>query len=953
MLQISKDTTSRIIDECLDNFFNHGNKSDASKFHIPLSNFNKRSRPHVETDLLASAIDHCSNTDRPKSSPSGDHFTASKDIFKHLEAYITTCFGNMDCLNSSFVKIRPGPPIRAASESKVLHSVSTPTLVERHNEGVLFPDVDAKTLLVGDFAENGAWWTGKPIPRGVHDVKSSIESRTPTSGRDGLVTMKTPNINWLEVYEWYDLIISLQRKSRHRMHRFQAATAISPSSMADAPSSEQWIQKMETHLAESCARVHRTLLKVTENVLRRPGRSIKRPHECRFLLIILANPMWRLEATHKAKTPTTVTKISRDQQHDKLPSNTLPRSSNNHFSLNETLITFKHSGILKRALGLLANLPYESHQCLVNWFSRFSESQLTTMLELIGAFVSYRLVRLTNQERSHSPDPSAGGLIPNLPGPGAGGSADLHATIGVSRGKKSRKGATSALPYGSDWQIKAAAKVMLLFFTANNNDDIKWHEVQGLKPHDVGRARASSGPGRRVHRHRQLLPTSAFYNTLLDYQDLVADFDAWESRKDRFCFCQYPMFLSIWAKIRILEHDARRQMENKARQAFFDSIMKRKAINQYLTLKVRRDCLVGDSLKEVSEVVGAGQEEIKKGLRIEFLGEEGLDSGGLRKEWFLLLVREVFDPDHGLFIYDDDSHYCYFNPHHFETSDQFFLIGALLGLAIYNSTILDIALPPFAFRKLLASAPTHAGPMTHSSRPVAPCTLDDLAEFRPVLAQGLRQLLEYEGDVEKDFFLDFVAVTERYGKPQQVALCPQGECRPVTNANRREYVDLYVRYLLDLAVCRQFEPFKRGFFTVCAGNALSLFRPEEIELLIRGSDEQLDITTLQAVAIYDNWLPGADPLEEPVIQWFWDAFRQADARKQRRLLSFITGSDRIPAMGASSLVIKITCLGEGNERFPTARTCFNLLGLYRYRSRDLLERRLWRAIIEGEGFGMK
>jgi len=34
-------------------------------------------------------------------------------------------------------------------------------------------------------------------------------------------------------------------------------------------------------------------------------------------------------------------------------------------------------------------------------------------------------------------------------------------------------------------------------------------------------------------------------------------------------------------------------------------------------------------------------------LRIEFAGEEGVDAGGLKKEWFLLLVRELLDPRYG------------------------------------------------------------------------------------------------------------------------------------------------------------------------------------------------------------------------------------------------------------------------------------------------------------------
>lgn len=236
-------------------------------------------------------------------------------------------------------------------------------------------------------------------------------------------------------------------------------------------------------------------------------------------------------------------------------------------------------------------------------------------------------------------------------------------------------------------------------------------------------------------------------------------------------------------------------------------------------------------------------------------------------------------------------------------------------------------------------------------------SLDDLAEFRPTLANGLRSFLEYDGDVETTFCLDFVIETDRYGLIEKVPLCKGGSHRPVTNANRREYVDLYVRYLLDTAVARQFEPFKRGFFTVCGGNALSLFRPEEIELLVRGSDEPLDISSLRMAAAYDNWDVGGggkDPVAaEPTLAWFWQSFERASPRDQRRLLLFITGSDRIPALGAASLCIRIACLGDDCGRFPTARTCFNVLALWRYRSRERLEGMLWTAVNESEGFGLK
>lgn len=307
----------------------------------------------------------------------------------------------------------------------------------------------------------------------------------------------------------------------------------------------------------------------------------------------------------------------------------------------------------------------------------------------------------------------------------------------------------------------------------------------------------------------------------------------------------------------------------------------------------------------------------------------------------------------GLFIYDDDSKYCYFNPFCFESSEQFFLVGVLLGLAIYNSTILDVDLPPFAFRKLLASAPQNTAPQTATSqRSKFKCTLDDLAEYRPALAKGLRMLLEYEGDVAETFCYDFVAQTDRYGEIVSVPLCTGGEKRPVTNANRQEFVDAYVYYLLDTAVARQYEPFKRGFFTVCGGNALSLFRPEEIELLVRGSDEPLDVTSLRAVATYDNWSHHR-PESIPVVQWFWDFFETAPPPSQRKILSFITGSDRIPAMGATSLTIRLACLGDDSPRYPTARTCFNTLSLYRYATREKFQKLLWDAVLNSEGFGLK
>jgi E3 ubiquitin-protein ligase HECTD2 len=824
----------------------------------------------------------------------------------------------------------------------------------------MFSELDAKMLLLGDIGENGSWWAAERGDKGQPDTM--FRNRKGGSGSSKPVSSKSPNINWKQLSIWYQTVHSVGETWRQKLDvLLPAASGVSKAGIEGAAN----LNEIEEDLAEAREHAVRALLKITENLLKRPTRPLQEPSEIRFLLIILANP-----SLYPTKMPNR--KVSGAARHmnradsarfkDGLRAASPPRSPPREGSA--------HSGILKRIFGLMANASDTCHRYLITWFTRFDEVHLVSMIDLVASFVTHRIARSANRPRrkSHAAD---GGLIPDLSGGAMNTSAQLHAAMGLSGSVKKRPDdSDQETEWADDWQAKVAAKVMSLLFAANNVWQGKRREETSLESAGVVL------PQDKARRSGQLQHTSCFYNTLLDYHDLIADFKVWESKREKFAFCQFPLFLSMGAKIKILEYDARRQMEIKAREAYFDQVIRQRAIDGYFHLKVRRDCMVDDSLRAISEAVGAGQDELKKGLRVHFAGEEGVDAGGPRKEWFLMVAREVFDADHGLFVYDDESRTCYFNPNTFETSDQYYLVGALLGLAIYNSTILDVALPPFAFRKLLASAPASAPSSAAASNITSitgtkgqmTYTIADLAEYRPSLAAGLQQLLDFPGDVESTYCWSFVVPIERYGTVVEHPLISNGANTPVTNTNRAEFVDLYIRYLLDGAVARQFEPFKRGFFTVCAGNALSLFRAEEIELLVRGSDEALNVDSLRAVAVHENWkqpfpphllLP--NPTEnEPVVKWFWAAFASAAPARQRKLLTFITGSDRIPAVGATSLVLRIVCGGDGirttseeQARYPIARTCFNMLVLWRYPNPAVLEAKLWGAVEESEGFGLK
>ncbi|KAM5442831.1 putative E3 ubiquitin-protein ligase [Microsporum ferrugineum] len=877
-------------------------------------------------------------------------FRGTAAVFHDLEQYITTCFDGCEALNNSFLTGRTRY-FRAASEgsqpSMSISNAAQPPVPADHT----VPNLDEKTILLGNIAENGSWWAEN---RRSPKLKSATDG--PSSkiygAKASFTNSRSPRINWPELLEWYHLVIHAGESwNRMVLDVPSVGNATNEPNTPTAKDVASMAQLNEV-IMESRFTVRKTLLRATEKLLQRPKRPLVSPDDTRFLLILLENPL--LYSSNSVPRTPSRTSPSMGGNHDHPRSQGLSTSPYSSSSPEkgrlhpppgiEELSNLRYS-ILKRLFGLISNLSNECHRSLVVWFSRLLSSHFQRLVEIVNGFVTFRLGKCNKRQLTRAEHGvNLGRYVPTFSAPGTVTPAQLHTAL-QDNPAKSPTGESKLVSYADDWQIRAAARVMALLFKANGLRN-------GRKPEPGSSSKDGSLSSNLNDNRLNKLAISCFYNARLDYADLILDFEAWESRIGKFSFCQYSFLLSIWAKIQIMEHDARRQMEAKAREAFFDTILGRRGVSQYLVLKVRRDCLVEDSLQSVSAVIGSGEEDIKKGLRIEFAGEEGIDAGGLRKEWFLLLVREVFDPLHGLFLYDEDSQYCYFNPYCFESSEQFFLVGVVLGLAIYNSTILDVALPPFAFRKLLAYSPSNIAPTLSSPpQPFKP-NLDDLAELRPALAKGLRQLLEYDGDVTETFCQDFVIQVERYGEMIQIPLCPGGEKKQVTNDNRREFVDLYVRYIIDGAVSRQFEPFRRGFFTVCGGNALHLFKPEEIELLIRGSEEPLDIQSLRGVAMYEHW-PTSSPDREPVVNWFWEFFESISAKDQRKILGFITGSDRLPAMGAVNLVIRLMCLGPDSERFPTARTCFNALGLYRYKTRRKLEEKLWRAVAESEGFGLQ
>lgn len=363
----------------------------------------------------------------------------------------------------------------------------------------------------------------------------------------------------------------------------------------------------------------------------------------------------------------------------------------------------------------------------------------------------------------------------------------------------------------------------------------------------------------------------------------------------------------------------------------------------FFILKVRRDHIREDTTAALER---ATPEDLRRQLKVVFEGEQGVDEGGLAREFFRLLSARVFTADCGLFdpAVAQSARVLWFDKGSTESTD-FWLAGVILGLVVYNNMPgLNVRLPSVVFKKIKDE----------------PLGLEDLRQVHPETYLSLRSLLEWEADAElsaaeanalfeNTFCLDFtVNYKGRDGSTIVKELRSGGKEIPVTLDTRSEFVQLYCEWLLVSSVERQFEPFRKGVRRVCDSPLFNALDSAELELIVCG-EQELDFTQLRRNAHYESFAS-----DSPYIDDFWQVLFAMGTPQKKRFLSFVTGSDLAPVGGLQELQLVLQRNGgEPTERLPTAHTCFNLLLLPEYGSVAKLEHMLTMAMLNSEGFGLE
>uniref|UniRef100_A0A8C9FKU9 HECT domain-containing protein n=1 Tax=Pavo cristatus TaxID=9049 RepID=A0A8C9FKU9_PAVCR len=224
---------------------------------------------------------------------------------------------------------------------------------------------------------------------------------------------------------------------------------------------------------------------------------------------------------------------------------------------------------------------------------------------------------------------------------------------------------------------------------------------------------------------------------------------------------------------------------------------------------VRRDCLLHDVWDHLRN---AKNNQFTRFLKVCFAGEDG-QGVGPRRELFTLAARVLCDPQSGVFCHFP-SRLVWFPRQASSHGDTFLLVGTLCGMALYNHCQTPFPFPRALFKKMQDVEPT----------------LEDLEELIPAVGRNLKNILKEESeDKLESLEMTFVQMEEG---GSVVELKKNGANILVTKQNRKEFVDLYVNYVLNESIRKPFEDFMRGFLRGCPAETWKVFLPVELQVVL-------------------------------------------------------------------------------------------------------------------------
>ncbi|XP_069781822.1 probable E3 ubiquitin-protein ligase HERC6 isoform X2 [Narcine bancroftii] len=382
-------------------------------------------------------------------------------------------------------------------------------------------------------------------------------------------------------------------------------------------------------------------------------------------------------------------------------------------------------------------------------------------------------------------------------------------------------------------------------------------------------------------------------------------------------FLSYPFTLDLTSKIHVFYLDLHLRMQKTVLEVLHLTLQNSLTGSSvppkcsYFVLNVNRENLISDTFTVLKNV---GKAELQKKIKVVFQGEPGIDTGAIKTEFFKCLFDQLILPDSNMFVYFKDFRIVWF-PSQVSVLKDYFLLGMLCGLVLYNKCVVYIPFPLVLFKMLLGIKPS----------------LEDLLELDDDLHRNLKDILE--NDKVEDVGLNCTMPWQGH----LVDIFPNGENRPLTNKNRKKFVKDFLNYIFKTSIKKTYDEFRNGFYHILDENVIKLFNPQELKKMLVGSDDY-DWKILEENTVYK----GRYHRSHPTIKMFWDVFHQLSLDEKKQFL----------VMGMKSMQINISSCTLTEDDLPMATTCFKILHLPEYTSPASLKTKLVRAITAKKSFQM-
>ena len=340
-------------------------------------------------------------------------------------------------------------------------------------------------------------------------------------------------------------------------------------------------------------------------------------------------------------------------------------------------------------------------------------------------------------------------------------------------------------------------------------------------------------------------------------------------------------------------------------------------------------------------------------IQIYFVEEVAHDDGGVEREWYSSIFKEIFSKTNNFFYEINTKSEAKgtflisnnINEKYLEKKDLYFsFIGILFSKALLDKILIPYKLNPIILKYLIYSNDNKDNNNDIEENNIF--NLEDIKYYDIEIYNSLKILLTTNLDNKEDIYF----IWNINGK--EIELINNGSNILVNNNNKHIFINKVIELICFKSIEIELKSLKKGFITILSINYINIFTIEELSFVLSGQDI-ININDWKANTIYK----GNIKEKSKIIQLFWEVLSELNNEQLLLFYKFCTGSMRIPLDGFSALsgprnkIMKFTieciCNNDNDKnvnndkscnKLITAQTCFNSIILPEYKTKEEIKK---------------